>query len=176
MVDDPEGELKRIIVCPDDPEREEAFQRLLSLEEQCLEKYISKRIPFWQERYGTKFSDARIKLIVRHALEQQTDVEAAVEEIQAVEQAVRNFAGEFSSRNEVEISFTDGAVDCLAERIWKEPQDISDGLKLLLQNYDHGLKLIRERTGQRNFLIPAEGLENPEQFLKRLIQEAYRKH
>jgi hypothetical protein len=108
-------------------------------------------------------------------LEQQTDVEITIEEMQAIQQLVQDFAKKFSARNELEISFTDGAIDYLAEKIWKEPQDLSAYLKLALQNYDHGLKLIKEKTGKRQFLIPAEGVENPGQFLNSLIQEAYRK-
>ena len=42
------------------------------------------------------------------------------------------------------------------------------------QNYEHGLKLIREKTGKREFLISAEGMENPDQFLNGMIQETYR--
>ncbi len=175
MVDDPHGELHKILTYPDDPEREAAFQCLLTQEEVGLERYIREKAPGWQQSYGTNFSDARIKLITRHTLEQQTDVEITIEEMQAIQQLVQDFAKKFSARNELEISFTDGAIDYLAEKIWKEPQDLSAYLKSALQNYDHGLKLIKEKTGKRQFLIPAEGVENPGQFLNSLIQEAYRK-
>lgn len=174
MVSDPEGELNKILCHPDDPEREAAFQCLLTDEEERLGKYIREKFSDLQQSYETDFSDARINLIIRHSMEQQTDVEAAIEEIQAIQQAVQDFAERFSRRNELEITFTDGAIDYLAEKIWKEPQDLADYLKSALQNYDHGLKLIKEKTGKRQFLIPAEGVENPEQFLNRLIQEAYR--
>jgi hypothetical protein len=175
MVDDPDGELHKILTDPDDPEREAAFQCLLTEEEAGLEKYIREKLYDWQQSYGTSFSDDRIKLIIRHTLEQQTDVEVTIEEIQAIQQVVQDFAKQFSARNELEISFTDGAIDYLADKIWKEPQDLSLYLKKALQNYDHGLKLIREKTGRRHFLIPVKGVENPEQFLNSLIQEAYRK-
>ena len=175
MVNNPDGELNKILTHPDDPEREAAFQCLLTEEEACLEKYIREKIQDWQQSYGTSFSDARIRLIIRHTLEQQSYVEVTIEEIQAIQRAVQDFAKQFSARNELEISFTDEAVDYLANNIWKESQDISLYLKTALQNYDHGLKLIREKTGKRHFLIPEEGVANPEQFLNGLIQEAYRK-
>jgi ATP-dependent Clp protease ATP-binding subunit ClpX len=174
MVGDPDEELHKILIHPDDPEREAAFQCLLTEEEACLDKYIREKLHDWQQSYGTNLSDARIKLIIRHTLEQQTDVEVTIEEIQAIQRAVQDFAKQFYARNELEISFTDGAIDYLAENIWKEPQDLSAYLRLALQNYDHGLKLIREKTGKLQFIIPVEGVEDPEQFLNGLIQEAYR--
>jgi endopeptidase Clp ATP-binding regulatory subunit ClpX len=174
MVDDPAGELEKILVHPADPKREAAFRRLVAAEEECLEKLVAQRIPEWESTYGIPFADDRVRLIIRHALDRQTDVEAAAEELQSVQKAVQDFAGQFSLKNDLDASFSDGAVDALAEKVWKELQDPADYLKTALHNYGHGLNLIREKTGKRQFLIPAGGVENPEQYLNGLIQEAYR--
>ena len=174
MVADPGGELEKILAHPDDPEREESFRRLMAEAEERLEKLVGQKIPEWEKVYGIPFSDDRVRLIIRHTLDLQTDVEVAAEELQAIQKAVRDFAGQFSLKNDLEVSFTDGAVDALAEKAWKGLQDPADYLKTALDNYGHGLNLIREKTGQRQFLIPAGGVENPEQYLNGLIQEAYR--
>jgi ATP-dependent Clp protease ATP-binding subunit ClpX len=174
MVDDPAGELADILANPDDPEREAAFQRILADEEDCLKKNVCRMVPEWRKSYGIAFSDRRIALIVKHAMERQTDVEIMAEEFQAVENAAQDYVREFSARNGLDVSFSDEAIDALAENVWNEPQELDGCLRLLLQNYDHGLKLIKEKTGKDHFQIPAEGVENPEVYLNRLIQEAYR--
>ena len=143
-------------------------------EEENLEKFLRQKTPEWQERYGIRFSDGRIQLITRHTVEGQTDVDVAVEEFRTIHQTVVNFADKFSQRNELEISFTEEAIDSLVEKVWKEGLDPSDYLKRSFQNYEHGLKLIFEKTGRREFSISPEGVENPEQYLNRLIQETYR--
>jgi ATP-dependent Clp protease ATP-binding subunit ClpX len=174
IVDDPGGELDKILAHLDDPEREAAFRRITAEEEDRLGKLIGRKIPEWEGTYGIPFSDDRVRLIIRHAIDRQTDVEVAVEEVQTIQQAVREFAVQFSLRNDLEVSFADGVVDALAEKVWKEHQDPADYLKTALNHYGHGLKLIKEKTGKRRFLIPAGGVENPEQYLNSLIQEAYR--
>jgi len=174
MVDDPDGELDKILAHGDDPEREAAFRCLMAEEEDRLEKLIGGKIPEWESTYGIPFSDDRVRLIIRHAIDRQTDVEVAVGEVQAVQQALRDFAAQFSLRNDLDVSFADGAVDALAEKVWKEHQAPADYLKTALHHYGHGLKLIREKTGERRFLIPAGGVENPEHYLNCLIQDAYR--
>jgi hypothetical protein len=174
MVDNPCCELERILATPDDPERESAFRRLMSDEERRLEKWIALRIPEWEKTYGIHLSDDRVRLIIRHALDQQTDVEAAVEEVQTIRRRVHDFAEQFLLKNDLEISFSDDAVDALAEKVWKEPQDPGDCLKTVLHNYSHGLKLIQEKTGKRQFLITAGVVEKPDHYLNCLIQEAYR--
>ncbi len=175
MVDDPAGELKKILDHADDPGQEAAFQELLAEEEKNLEALLRQKTADWQERYGIRFSDERIQLITRRSVETQTDVDGVVEEIRAIHQAAREFAEKFSLRNDLEVSFTEEAIDRLAEKVWKEGLDPADYLGRSFQNYEHGLKLIREKTGKREFSISAGGMENPEQFLNGLIQETYRR-
>ena len=174
MVDDPAGEMEKILAHPSDPERAAAFCRLAEAEEERLEKLVAGKVPEWENAYGIPFADERVRLITRHALDRLIDVEAAAEEFQAVQKAVDDFAGQFSLRNDLDLSFSDGAVDALAEKVWKGPQEPGDCLNAALHNYGQGLKLIREKTGKRQFLISARAVENPEEYLNGLIQEAYR--
>jgi len=174
MVDDPAGELKKILDRPDDPGRKEAFRRLLAEEEKNLEGLLRQKAAEWQERSGIRFSDQRIQLITRRSVETQADVDGVIEEIQAIRQAAAEFAEQFSRRNDLGVSFTEEAIDRLVEKTWQESRDPADYLGKSFQNYEHGLKLIREKTGKREFLISAEGMENPEQFLNGMIQEIYR--
>jgi endopeptidase Clp ATP-binding regulatory subunit ClpX len=174
MVDDPAGELKKILDHADDPGQEKAFKELLAEEEKNLEALLRQKAEEWQERYGIRFSDERVQLITRRCVRTQTDVEGAVEEIQAIHQTARQYAEKFSRRNDLEMSFTEEAIDRLVEKVWKEGLDPADHLGKSFQNYEHGLKLIREKTGKREFCISAEGMDNPEQFLNGLIQETYR--
>jgi ATP-dependent Clp protease ATP-binding subunit ClpX len=174
MVDGPAGELKKILDHADDPGQEEAFQALLAEEEKNLEALLRQKVIDLQERFEIRFPDERIQLITRRAVETQTDVDGVVEEIQAIHQAAREFAEKFSRRNDLEVFFTDEAVDRLAEKVWEERLDPADYLGRSFQNYEHGLKLIREKTGKKEFSISAGGMENPEQFLNGLIQETYR--
>ena len=174
MVEDPAGDLHELLQNPDDPEREASFRRLLAEEERALENSLRKKEAEFRERYGIEFSDRRIKLITQRAVEQRMDVDSAVEGMLAVHQAARDFARRFSSRSEVHIDFTEEAVDRLVVKVWEEGVEPGEFLKRSFQNYEHGLKLINEKTGKRDFSIPAEGIENPENYLNLLIRETYK--
>jgi len=174
MVEDPPGELRKILQNPDDPEREAFFQGLLAKEEEYLENSLRQREAEFRQRYSIDFSDRRIKLITKRTVERRIDVDAAIEGVLAVNQAAQDFAKAFSLRNDVEITFTEEAVDRLVEKVWDEGLDPLVILKQSFQNYEHGLKLIKEKTGKRKFLIPADGMENPENYLNVLIRETYK--
>jgi ATP-dependent Clp protease ATP-binding subunit ClpX len=174
MVDDPEGELQKILQNPDDPQREALFQRLLAEEQKQLEVSVRQKVVDFQNRYGLTLSDRRIQLITRRAVERRVEVDLAMEEVRSIHQAARDFENLFSRRNEVKISFTEEAIDSLVERVWREGLEPQDFLKQSFQNFDHGLKLIKEKSGRGDFLIPPEGIENPEEYLNRLIRDTYR--
>jgi endopeptidase Clp ATP-binding regulatory subunit ClpX len=174
MVDDPAGELEKILRNPGDPEREARFQGLLAEEEKELEKSIRQKESELLARYGINFSDRRCRLITRWTIQKRLDLDSVVEDFVGVRQTVQEFAHSFSSRNEMQMAFTEEAIDLMAERVWEEGGDVGQILRQSFQNYDHGLKLIREKTGTREFLIPPEGIENPDVYLNRLIREIYK--
>ena len=174
MTEDPAGELKKILENPGDPEREQAFQRLLAEEEEQMEAALRQKAAELQAEYGIRFSAERIRLLTRRSAETKSDIDVSVEEIKAIHRAAADFARKFSNRNEVEISFSEEAIDRLVERTWATGKEASEYLREAFQNYEHGLKLIKEKTGRKKFPISAEAMEKPDQCLNQWIQECYR--
>jgi len=176
MVKDPEGELEKILQNPHDPQREARFRELMAEEERSLEGHIREKCVEFHERYGLTFSPQRISLITRRIVEERKDLDSVIDEVLAIYHTARSFEQEFSSRNEVKLSFSEEAIDCLVEKVWKEEDKLNaeDFLKQAFQNYEHGLKLINKRTGIREFIIPAAGIQDPENYLSELIRESYK--
>ncbi len=175
MVDHPAQELEKILTKLDDQEQEALFHRLLEEEKKELENSIRKKEKEFREKYGISFSDERIELITQRTVDQRTDVDAVVEQVVAMEQTAREFQRAFFNRTDIEINFTEEAIDHLVAKVWEKGADPVLFLKQSFQNYEHGLRLIKERTGRREFLIPAEGVENPEYYLNILIRETYKR-
>jgi len=174
MVDDPAGELQKILQNPEDPRKEDLFRRLVEEEERVLKESILKKEAELQERYRIHFTDRRIELLTKRTVEKRVDWDLAMEEVLAVQQAADHFAQFFSSRNEVQLSFTEEAIDRLVEKVWDEGLDPAVFLKQSFQNFEHGLKLINEKTGKREFSVPPEGIESPQNYLNQLIRETYK--
>ncbi|MEW6381981.1 MAG: AAA family ATPase [bacterium] len=176
MVNDPEAELQKILQNPEDQQREARFRVLLAEEERSLEGSIREKCVEFHEHYGINFSDQRIRLITRRIVEERRDLDSVIDEVLAVCHAARSFEQGFSSRNEVKISLTEEAIDCLMERVWKDEIKVNpeDFLRHAFQNYEHGLKLINKKTGTREFPIPAAGMQDPENYLSELIRESYK--
>jgi hypothetical protein len=174
MVADPAGELEKILRNPNDPEQKTRFQTLVAEEERELEESVRLKENELLEGYGIYFSDHRRKLVTRRTIQGRMDLDSVVEDLVAVRQAALDFAQAFSARNEVQFGFAEEAIDLFAEKVWREGVDAGEVLKQSYHNYDHGLKLIREKTGVREFLVPPEGIENPDGYLNQMIREIYK--
>ena len=174
MVADPAGELEKILQNPDGPDQACRFQALLAEEEKELEKAVHLKEKELLDRHGIFFSDRRRSLLTRRTIQEREDLDTVVEDFAAIRQAVLDFARAFSARSEVQFGFTEEAIDLFAEKVWKERLDAAEGLRDSYHNYEHGLKLIREKTGVREFLVPPEGVENPDGYLNQLIREIYK--
>lgn len=174
MVDDPAGELEKILKQPQDPAREALFKQLLAEELRELESSIRQKMADFQRRHLLSLSDRRIQLLTSRIADRRTDVETVLEELRAIDQVAKDFAASFSRKNEIKISFTDEAIDQLVERVWQEGIDPQDFLTRSFQNFEHGLKLIKEKSGRGDFSVSPEGIKDPEDYLNRLIRDTYR--
>jgi endopeptidase Clp ATP-binding regulatory subunit ClpX len=102
------------------------------------------------------------------------DCAAVLEEAVLVTEEVHDFEKAFSLYHGIGIRFTDQALNRLICRTLVEDADAVKLLRELFSNYQHGLKLIRERTGCAAFDIDAPAIDNPQDYLNRLIKESYR--
>ncbi len=173
LVEDPQGELERVLESPDDQQREALFQRLISEERAALTDLVRKNLEAHRNRTGMELSEARIDLITSRAAEQRLGLEEVIDEIARVHTAVREFEISFSSRSNFRLSLSEEAVDRLVAKVWSDELDPTEYLERSFKNYEHGLRLLKEKTGRSEFSLPPEALDDPEGTLNTLIRDAY---
>ncbi|MFC1851860.1 AAA family ATPase [candidate division CSSED10-310 bacterium] len=173
MVRNPGDELKKLLENPSAPQQKAHFERIKAQEETELQLYIHRKSTEYSEKYGLSLSEQRIRVITQRSIQERIDPEAIMMEMQIVYHALRTFENSFVEKNDITISFSDEACDWLIQKVWQDQVEPLAFLKQSYQNYEHGLKLIREKTGKDHFSIPPEGIEEPENFLNKLIREIY---
>ncbi len=169
----PEQELERLLEDPLHPERVARFERLLEQERQELKDSIMRRESEFRKRYGTAFPESRIDLIARRMVEKGFDVNTVFEEVVEVQRQIEEFEREFQTRNGIRLQFDTEAMDRIIEMALEENSRGQLICSRLLKDYEHGMKLIRDRIGHKEFLITREAIDDPEGYLNRVIQEAY---
>ncbi len=175
VVENPEQELGRLLQNPSDPEMLEKFEALLSSEKMALKESILQREAEFKKRYGIVFREGRIDLIVNRMIEKGYDVNTVSEEVVEIQQQVEEFERDFQRRTGIDLQFSEEAINRITEIILNEEGKGTALFSRLSKDYEYGFELIRDKTGQREFIVTRETVDDPEGYLNRMIREIYKR-
>ena len=175
VVENPRRELDRLLQDPSHPEMLEKFDALLSSEKMVLKESVLRRESEFKKRYGIVFREGRIDLIVNRMIEKGYDVNTVSEEVVEIQQQVEEFERDFQRRIGINLQFSEEAIHRITEIILNEEGKGAVLFSRLSKDYEYGFELIRDKTGQREFLVTRETVDDPEGYLNRMIREIYKR-
>ena len=173
VVEHPGQELEGLLQEPLNPEMLEKLEILLSREKKVLKESILKREAEFRKRYGFVFPESRIDLIVNRMIEKGYDFNTVFEEVVEVQQRVDEFERDFQRRNGIYLQCSEEAIGRITELAMEEDGKGAAVCSRLLKDYEHGMKLIRDKIGRKEFIITKEAVDDPEGYLNQIIREIY---
>jgi endopeptidase Clp ATP-binding regulatory subunit ClpX len=87
---------------------------------------------------------------------------------------VHDFAARFGDQYKLEIRFTDAAADRLVAMALEHSVQVRDLCVARFKDFQFGLKLIWQNTGQKEFVIDAGAVESPDKILSDWVVKSYR--
>ncbi len=175
VVEDPERALGRLLQDPSNPEMLKKFEALLLREKMVLKESIVRREAEFKKRYGIVFREGRIDLIVNRMIERGYDVNTVSEEVVEIQRQVEEFERDFQRRTGINLQFNEEAIHRVTETILREEGKGTALFSKLSKDFEYGFELIRDKTGQREFIVTREAVHDPEGYLDRMIREIYRR-
>lgn len=97
------------------------------------------------------------------------------EERLVARQLVHEFAQRFREMHGLELKFTESAADMLVSQALEQGQQIRDFCALRFKDYQFGLKLIAQNTGQQVFTVDVDAVNAPDKALSDWVVASYRK-
>jgi len=173
VVEHPDQELERLLREPSDPEMLSKFEIFLSKEKMVLKESIRNKEEEFKKRYGMVFPETQIDLIANRMVEKGYDVNTVCEEVVEVQRQIEEFERDFQRRHGIHLHFKEEAIDRITEIALDEDGKGTAICSRLLKDYEHGMKLIRDKIGRREFIITREAVDDPEGYLNRIIREIY---
>jgi ATP-dependent Clp protease ATP-binding subunit ClpX len=109
----------------------------------------------------------------------QADLEKLIaehhqDEENVTRQLVHDFAARFHQMHGLKINFTTEAIDRLAALALERGMSVRDLCAAKFKDYQFGLKLITQNTGQQEFTVGIEAVENPDKCLSDWVVQSYR--
>ncbi len=173
VVEHPDQELERLLREPSNPEMLSKFEMFLSREKMALKESIRNKEEEFKKRYGILLPESRIDLITNRMVEKGYDVNTVCEEVGEVQRQIEEFERDFQRRHGIHLHFREEAIDRITEIALDEDGKGIVICSRLLKDYEHGMKLIRDKIGRREFIITREAVDDPEGYLNRMIREIY---
>jgi len=96
------------------------------------------------------------------------------EERVVARQLVQDFAARFGESYKLNIRFTEAAADRLVAQALEQSVPVRDLCSARFKDYQFGLKLIAQNTGQQEFVIDEDAVESPDKVLSQWVVKSYR--
>ena len=96
------------------------------------------------------------------------------EEKVVARQLVQEFASRFQDEHKLKIQFTEAAADLLVSQSLEQSLPVRDLCAKKFKDFQFGLKLVAQNTGQQEFTIGKEAVESPDKVLSDWVIASYR--
>jgi hypothetical protein len=176
VVMDPERALAKMLENPDDPERLRKYREILSEEKQQIRDQVLRRKKRYVESYPLVFTPERIDLVLEHHIRTGTPIDAIFDEVILLYNQVRVFEDDFHERHGYKVHFDEEAVNAIVEEALQRDTTATVICNEVSRDYDYGFKLVAERSGQTQFVLPKKAVVHPDLFLDELIRDQYRRY
>jgi len=174
VVNNPQKELQRLLENPDDSVRLERYQCLLTEEKELLVRRLKQEeMSLWKDS-KLKLTSKKLDFVAHLSINDDLDPQKAGEKILSWIDQIKSYEISFFKRCGVRIVIEEDAIDRLLEDCLENSSKLYMQCERLCNILEYGLTVVKEKTAQEVFSIPAEAVENPELYINRLIRKCYR--
>ncbi|MBS3732990.1 MAG: ATPase, partial [Desulfobacterales bacterium] len=176
VVEIPDKVLEKWIAGGDTDRREAEFTRIAEQNRSRLIQYLRENRKMLSEQYGLPLSEYRIERISDEYWNNVVEIGTAVSKIKSYYDLIKKVEIDFYNRHDVNVVLEEDAIDYICELMSNQSLNIDQIYRKLSDDFEYGLKLIREKTGKNRFFISKNALAEPEKFLDNLIKTEFAKH
>jgi ATP-dependent protease Clp ATPase subunit len=175
VVEDPEGELTRLLSEPHNPADLEAFQQAWDREKGALLERLRSKAEETLGKFDTHLTETRLHFVADRHLELGMDIPQAFEEVWQMIAQVREYEMRFFERVGISLKFSEEGVDAVLTRAKEAGVSVWSICESFSKDFEYGFKLVQEKTGLNRFLITPEAIEDTEAYIQKLLQTYFAK-
>jgi ATP-dependent Clp protease ATP-binding subunit ClpX len=146
------------------------FMRLADQEKQSIKHYIQSNRRILSDKYSLSLTPSRLEVLAQFYVNHILDIGQVFQQIKTCYDDIKKIELEFYKRNDINVVLEEDAIDFIMEQIVNNTVTLDAIAQQLNANFELGLKLVMEKTGQNRFFINRDALVNPESFIGGLIR------
>jgi len=170
IADNPEAFLKAITAEPQKQASHQLFDRLMLQEKGTIKAYLKENEKSIAEKYNLTMTPSRIDIVATCYAKSTLDIGKVIKKIKSHYDEVKKIELYFFKNHDINIVLEEDAIDFIIEKLVESPFELKDVSEKINQDFQHGLKLAREKTNRNRFFITRQALLDPEAYVSELIK------
>jgi len=154
---------------PPDPQIGNSFDDLSLLEMAHIRGYLQENRRNLAEKFSFSLTPSRIEMIAACYARRIVDIGHAISRIKGFHDDIKKMELSFFKKHDINIVLEDDAIDYLIGLLVTDTTNLDVVFQTLNRDFEHGLKLVREKTGTHRFFLTRRALEDPETFIAGLL-------
>ena len=176
IIKSPEKSIKELAAIANDARNRESFEKLAAEEQQGVKQYLQFNKKHLAEKYNFNMTPSRMDIVALFYSKNIMDIENAVKRIKANYDAIKKIELYFFKNHDMNIVLEEDAIDFIMKQLIESSIGLDAVYQKVNADFEHGLKLVREKTGRNRFYITRQALLNPEAYVRQLIQSDFDPH
>ena len=172
VIRNPEEALAEMTAAKDSDALHSTFEELSRKEQAFIRDYLKSNTGKLAENYSLTMTAARIATVANCYSRHIVDVGTAIRQIRSYYDEVKQIELFFFKNHDINVVLEEDAIDYIIEKFVTSDMHLDEFYKKLNIDFEHGLKLVREKTGKNRFFINREALLNPETYIRNSLATA----
>jgi len=170
IISNPQKSIEKMSAAPNDVHIGDSFEKLAQEERQRIKQYLNSNQKHLASKYNLTMTPSRMNIVALSYAKNIMNIESVVKHIKANYDEIKKIELYFFKNHDINIVLEEDAIDFIMEQLIEAPIGLKDIDDKVNTDFEHGLKLVRERTGRSRFFITRQALLNPEEYIRRMIQ------
>ena len=171
VIENPERSLETLLALSNLDKINETFEKLSLEEREFIKEYLNSNKKNLTEKYSLTLTPSRIEVVAAYYSKHIMDIERVIKKIKSYYDEIKKIELLFYKNHDINIVMEEDAIDLIIEQFEKFAITIEDFYEKLSHDFEHGLKLIQEKSGRNRFFITKKALLDPEAFISNLIRD-----
>jgi ATP-dependent Clp protease ATP-binding subunit ClpX len=170
LIKDPEQSILALSAASKDGKPADVFEELAQQERRWIIQYLEFNKKHLSAKYNLTMTLPRMNIVAQFYAKNVMDIENVVRHIKSNYDEIKKIELYFFKNHDINIVLEEDAIDFIMEQLIEAPIHLDDIFKKVNMDFEHGLKLAREKTGHSRYFINRQALLDPEAYISRLIQ------
>ena len=170
IIKSPESSIKELAALQNDTRTRESFEKLAREEQQEVRQYLQSNKKHLADKYNFTMTPPRMDVVALFYSKNIMDIESVIKHIKSNYDAIKKIELYFFKNHDINLVLEEDAIDFIMVQLIESSIGLDDVYKKVNADFEHGLKLVREKTGRNRFYIARQALLNPEAYIRQLIQ------